>query len=187
MLAYKPNYVAKIRAELDPIFASDAFSCQTAYPVLDSIINEVLRLFPPVLFGSQRVTPPEGLTIGPTAIFIPGDTIVYMPTYQLHRDHRNFVQPNEFVPERWTEKTDMILNRSAFLPFLIGPNNCPGKSLALMEIRSVIARTLREFDVKFPEEVTFDIGFFDGVKDHFVAGVPKIDLVFTQRGGNALP
>lgn len=50
-----------------------------------------------------------------------------------------------------------------------------------MELRSVIARTLNEFDVSFPPGTKFDLSFFDGVKDHFVAGVPKQELVFTAR------
>jgi len=62
-----------------------------------------------------------------------------------------------------------------------GPNNCPGKPLAMMELRSVVARTMNEFDVSFPRGTEFDLSFFRGVKDHFVAGVPKQDLVFTVR------
>lgn len=103
---------------MDPIFATSKFSCQAAYPVLESVINETMRLYPPVLFGSQRVTPPQGLQIGEK--WIPGEMVVYMPSWQLHHDARNFVDPDAFVPERWTSKPEMILNRSAFLPFLIG-------------------------------------------------------------------
>ena len=118
LLAYYPAYVEAIRAELDQLFAESKFSCQTAYPVLESVINETLRLYPPTLFGSQRVTPSEGLQID--SVFIPGDTVVYMPHYQLHHDPRNFVRPEEFVPERWTTKSDMVLNRSAYIPFSMG-------------------------------------------------------------------
>ena len=63
----------------------------------------------------------------------------------------------------------------------IGSTNCPGKSLALMELRSVIARTLNEFDVSLPEGTSLDLSFFKDIKDHFVAEVPKQDLVFTKR------
>jgi cytochrome P450 len=118
LLAYYPAYVKAIRLELDPLFAESNFCCQTAYPVLESVINETLRLYPPALFGSPRVTPSEGLQID--TVFIPGDTVVYMPQYQLHHDPRNFVRPEEFLPERWTVKSDMILNRSAYIPFSMG-------------------------------------------------------------------
>lgn len=77
-MAYYPAYVQKIRDEMDTVFAEERFSCQTAYPVLESVINEAMRLYPPVLFGSQRVTPPEGPQVGDT--FIPGYMVIYMPT-----------------------------------------------------------------------------------------------------------
>jgi cytochrome P450 len=115
---------------MDSVFAESKFSCQTVYPVLESVINETMRLYPPVLFGSQRVTPPEGLRIG--NVYIPGDIVVYMPTWQLHHDPRNFEKPDEFVPERWTSKSEMIFNRGAFLPFLIGKSN-PSKQVHTRE------------------------------------------------------
>lgn len=179
LLAHHRSYVSSIREEMEPIFAASTFSSQTAYPVLESVVSEALRLYPPALFASQRETPREGLQVG--QVFIPGNTVVSMPHYQLHRDPRNFVNPEEFVPERWTTRSDMILNRSASMPFSMGKSNCPGKSLALMEIRSVVARILNEFDVSFPEGVEFNMSFFDDIKDHFVASVPKQELVFTQR------
>jgi cytochrome P450 len=68
------------------------------------------------------------------------------------------------------------------MPFLIGPFNCAGRNLAMMELRSVVARVLHEFDVSFPKGIEFDaINYFDRVKDHFVAGAPKQEIVFTKR------
>jgi hypothetical protein len=54
----------------------------------------------------------------------------------------------------------------------------------MMELRSVIARTVNEFDVSFPPGTKFnELAFFRDVKDHFVAGVPKQKLVFAPRKG----
>ena len=50
---------------------------------LDAVINETLRLHPPVPSGVQRMTPPEGLQIGDT--YVPGDTIVQVPFHTLFR------------------------------------------------------------------------------------------------------
>jgi cytochrome P450 len=52
-------------------------------PCLLSIINETLRLYPPVPSGLQRITPPEGATIA--GRYVPGNMIVTTPTYALHR------------------------------------------------------------------------------------------------------
>lgn len=54
----------------------------------------------------------------------------------------------------------------------------------MMELRSVIARTAHEFDIAFPEGIEFDPEkYFGRVKDHFVAGAPAQELVFTRRRG----
>jgi hypothetical protein len=52
----------------------------------------------------------------------------------------------------------------------------------MMEMRSVIARTVHDYDISFPEAVKFDeIEFFARVKDHFTAGIPNCELVFRRR------
>lgn len=64
----------------------------------------------------------------------------------------------------------------------IGPNNCPGQTLARMELRSVISRVVTEYEFGFPPNSNFDHkAFFANVKDHFVAGIPKQALVFKKR------
>lgn len=118
LLAMFPLYVASIRAELDTVIEESRFSCQASYPALDSFINETLRLYPAALQSSQKVTPPQGITIG--TVHIPGDTVVNMSPYQLHRDPRNFRGPTEFIPERWTTEPEMTLNRNAYIAFSMG-------------------------------------------------------------------
>lgn len=60
-----------------------------------------------------------------------------------------YERPNEFVPERWYSKPDMIRHKSAFLTFAPGPYSCIGKQLALMELRTVIAKIVMTFDIDF--------------------------------------
>lgn len=36
------------------------------------------------------------------------------------KDARSFEQPDEFIPERWTNRPDLIKNKSVFIPFNIG-------------------------------------------------------------------
>lgn len=50
---------------------------------LNAVINETLRLHPPVPTALQRKTPPEGMAIDET--FIPGNTTVICPQYVLGR------------------------------------------------------------------------------------------------------
>ncbi|KAL9130770.1 MAG: hypothetical protein Q9217_001118 [Psora testacea] len=87
-LAQEPQHVEKIRAELEALdIHMNARALQTL-PHLNAFINESLRLHPPVPSGGLRETPPGGLTIGDH--FIPGNTIVDLPVYSLHRRKWNF-------------------------------------------------------------------------------------------------
>lgn len=83
LLANYPEYQAQLLEELTPMFTDGTYLNSRPSPLLDGIIQEALRLYPPVTFTSQRVTPKDGLNIG--TIHIPGETIVSVATWQLHR------------------------------------------------------------------------------------------------------
>jgi cytochrome P450 len=71
---------------VDELFESNSNPDSTALrklKYLQAVIDEALRLYPPVPSGLQRLTPAEGVTIGD--IFVPGDTIVYLPSYTMYR------------------------------------------------------------------------------------------------------
>lgn len=83
-LAQRPDIVAKLRVELDPLFANDQhdLNVQSA-PYLHACITEALRLHPPVPSGVSRLVPTQGVKIGDT--FIPPNTTFWLPTYVIHR------------------------------------------------------------------------------------------------------
>ena len=88
-------------------------------PYLEAIINETLRLKPAVPSGQPRVTPPEGLQV--EEVWIPGETIVFVPQYVIQRDERYFPSGTDFIPERWLDKKEkLIANEDAFFPFQLG-------------------------------------------------------------------
>ncbi|KAH8894611.1 cytochrome P450 [Thozetella sp. PMI_491] len=144
-------------------------------PYLDWVIYETLRLKPPVPGGVQRVTPPEGLQID--EVFIPGDVTVYVPTYAVQRDERFWKDGAEFVPERWD---DLSTEKAPFIAFTRGDFSCPGRNLAMMELRMVISRIAMRYNIAFaPGEdgVKFD----EEIKDTFTFTMLPLHLVFTPR------
>jgi cytochrome P450 len=166
-LAIHPQYIRSIRKEHRA--TESTYSCERPSRMLDAVILESMRLWPSVFFAPQRVSPQQGMTIN--GHYIPGNTIVSMPPFAVNRDPRNFNQPEEFIPERWTSEPELVINKSAFNPFSTGPYNCVGKGLAMMELRSVISRVVNEFDVVLPEGFEKQV-YFGGIKDHFTAGPP---------------
>jgi len=82
-LAKYPHHTAKLRAELGALNEPSSVSLLENCSHLNGIINETLRLQPPVPSGVLRNTPPEGINIGDQ--HVPGDVTVLVPTYTLGR------------------------------------------------------------------------------------------------------
>ena len=60
-----------------------------------------------------------------------------------------FESADEFKPERWLNysRHDNPHHRKSFSPFGGGPRLCPGRSLALLEIKMAMSIICRHFDV----------------------------------------
>ena len=91
-------------------------------PILNGIINETLRLCPPLL-EFQRVAKKD-CTLLNTGIKIPKGTAIAIRPQALHFDPEYFDQPAVFNPERQHESND------AFLPFGVGNRLCVGMRFA---------------------------------------------------------
>ncbi|CZR61640.1 related to pisatin demethylase cytochrome P450 [Phialocephala subalpina] len=180
-IARDPAYADRLREELKPIMQPDGdFDIKDLgnADYLNGMINETLRLHPPVPSGLSRLTPPEGITIGETRV--PGDTIVAVPLWSMGRSPKAWAQPNDFIPERWYSKPELIHHKNAFAPFSIGRYGCIGKNLALMELRTVTALLITKFNVSFaPGENGSNL--LEKSEDYFTIGLADLNLQFTPR------
>jgi len=79
-------------------------------PLLNAVIRESLRLYPPAGGRLGRISPPGGAIIGgyhiPENVFpsLPGlmyQVIVYRPAWSICRDSEIYKDPQEFKPERY--------------------------------------------------------------------------------------
>jgi len=179
-LALEPGMVARLREEIGSLCGADGViehrHIQNA-PLLNGCIDETLRLHPPVPSGVYRKTPPEGVMIGET--YVPGNTVIQLHLYTMARDEKNFVHAEQFIPERFFSKPDLIKNKDAWAPFSIGPYGCIGKNLAYMEIRTLTALLISSFDVALaPGEDGHSL--LHSV-DHFTIGLKPIKMVLTKR------
>lgn len=87
-------------------------------PFLQTVIDETLRLQPPAGSGNAKITPPEGIKIAGT--YIPGQVSVWMPIRAQQRGERFFIDPEDFIPERWTTRPKFVLERRTYTPFNTG-------------------------------------------------------------------
>ena len=116
--------------------------------LLDGVILETLRLFPPV-WANERQAVEEVEEAG--RVWKVGDRAV-ISTYHLHRDPGLWSEPDRFDPARFRPPAEGAWqppHRHAYFPFGAGPHLCIGRHLAMLEMRWILGRLLRTFSVEF--------------------------------------
>jgi len=118
---------------------------------LNAVVEEGLRIYPPVPSNMPRSIPEEGAMI--CGKWVPGGTSVCVAPYPMFHSPSNFAEPDSFIPERWLNDPRFSSDdKAAFQPFSSGPRNCIGKSLAYAEMRLVLAKLLWNFDLELEPE-----------------------------------
>jgi cytochrome P450 len=113
---------------------------------VEAMAHETLRLksVGPLLF--QETNQPVDLD----GMHLPADTIVALLTRSGGLQDNAFIEAEQFRPERWLALPEGVQhehNPSAMMPFGSGPRFCPGRSLALLEIKAVMAMLCRNFSI----------------------------------------
>ncbi|WP_394822280.1 cytochrome P450 [Pendulispora albinea] len=145
----RPDVVASLRKELDRALGDDAMpeSIETAGRLVyaTAIANEVMRLRPVV--PSMFMEANTDVVLGDLAL--PKGTATWVLVRPAARDAENFADPESFRPERWLAQSDSIdaHDTSAYAPFGSGPRICPGRTLALLEMRVALAMIFRNFEI----------------------------------------
>ncbi|KAI1865447.1 uncharacterized protein JN550_008204 [Neoarthrinium moseri] len=120
---------------------------------MNSCLSEAFRLYPPVAMGLPRVVPAGGAKI--CGHYVAEGNIVAVHHYALYRRASVFKDPLEYHPERFLGDPRFANDsRDALQPFHIGPRNCIGRkpSLAYVEMRTILARMLWNFDLRIADE-----------------------------------
>ncbi|OHW89503.1 cytochrome p450 [Colletotrichum incanum] len=118
---------------------------------LQAVINEALRMYPPVPTGiMRRVTDDGGVFLGQ---YVPSGTLVQVWHWPTYHSPENFTLPDLFIPERWLDDPRFASDRKdGFQPFSVGPRNCIGRNLAYAEMRLILARIIWNFDMRLSED-----------------------------------
>ncbi|MFC4408569.1 cytochrome P450 [Haloarchaeobius iranensis] len=141
LLAEHPDVADRLRAEVDEAVDGDRPDTFDVFglELLDRVCSESMRLYPPayVIFREAR----EDVELG--GYEIPADTKLTLPQFRIHRDGRWYDAPDEFRPERWTDRFEESLPEYAYFPFGGGPRHCIGMRFAMLELKLVLATLVR--------------------------------------------
>jgi cytochrome P450 len=176
-LACNQNWQDQLRDELRNVSATANYHVLKDLPIFDAVVNEGLRLHPPVPASLPRIVPSGGGQL--CGFFVPEKTIVSMQCYTTQRNPEVFPNPHVFAPDRWLSKSGPTEEmKSMFMPFSKGTRACIGSHLAMMELKLTTATLVRDLVVTAAS--TMKASDMD-MKDHF-AMMPaggKCELVFT--------
>lgn len=123
---------------------------ESATPIASAILNEALRLAPPV-WVAPRIAVDDVEIDG---VRIPKGAHILVSQFVTQRDPRYFTEPNRFDPGRWTDpEFERGLPRGAYFPFGAGTRKCLGEYFALAEARLILLFVGRRFtlDAAFPK------------------------------------
>jgi cytochrome P450/nitrite reductase/ring-hydroxylating ferredoxin subunit len=146
-LCDNPRWASEIRREADEILGASivAGSHDVASRLVcaGAVASETMRLRPVVPISFHDANVDTSLD----QYFVPKRTTVAPLLRPAAVDPANFFDPSAFRPERWLEDSIRPHNVSAYMPFGTGPRMCPGRSLALLEMKTLLSMLYKNFDV----------------------------------------
>ena len=91
-----------------------------------------------------------------------------------------FVHAQEFIPERWTTRPELVKHSKAFAPFSSGPFGCIGRPLAILNLQTTIVQLLQRFDIELApgkEATTLE----ERTSERFVLAPGSSKMTFRER------
>ncbi|PVH72354.1 cytochrome P450 [Cadophora sp. DSE1049] len=158
LLSQHPEALERIRAEHDEVFGTDLSTVATQLlkqpqkinllPYTTAVIKEAMRLWPAAA-GIRTGTPDTILRDDNGNEYPTEGTAILVLHNALHRNPKYWKEPDAFIPERWLVGPEDPLYpvKGAWRPFEFGPRNCIGQTLVMQDMKTVLAMTLREFDI----------------------------------------
>ncbi|XP_073836497.1 cytochrome P450 4d8-like [Musca autumnalis] len=113
---------------------------------MQCVIKESLRLYPPVPMIGREIT--EDFHYSHSVIgdgVLPAGTQFIMFLFHGLRDPTVFQNSTEFIPDR--QMDSFITSPFISVPFSAGPRNCIGQRFAMLEMKTVLCKILREYEL----------------------------------------
>ncbi|KAF7331038.1 Cytochrome P450 [Mycena venus] len=167
-LSKHPEIQDKLRKDLARFSGTDPTWDQlvSELPYLDAVVQETLRLHPPVIETLRIAAHDDVIPLGTPVVARSGETIssitiakgttVVSPIRCINRSEALWgPDAKDFKPERWFEDVNFpakdLQGHRHILTFHDGPRTCLGKSFALAEFKAALSVLIRNYIFELPD------------------------------------
>ena len=126
-----------------PDLGSASIEQLDALDYIDACAQEAMRLKPVAPFMPLEAV--RDTKVGDMQL--PAGTMVWCVMRHDSVSAQYFSQAQNFDPERWLRQGEQAVSKAVSLPFGAGPRTCPGRYLALLEIKLAVALLLGSFEI----------------------------------------
>ena len=159
-LAKHEEYQQRCRSEVEAAVARHGGELKhetiAELTYLTQCIKEGLRMATPVVYV-ERVLTEDVKVDGYT---LPVGSMVSLDLWSIHHNPDVWDEPFHYNPDRFSPENVRSRHPLAFVPFSAGPRNCIGQTMAMDELKTIIALVLQNFvlsvDDNIPEPVMID-------------------------------
>lgn len=140
LLSQHPEVEERLRAELAAGLGgrSAAMSDLENLPYLKMVIEESMRLYPPVYCTTRGLVSDDEID----GYRLPARSMVLVSSWVTHRLAALWPDPLRFDPERFAPGRKESIPRGAYFPFIAGPRQCIGNVFAMVEAQLILATLL---------------------------------------------
>lgn len=141
LLSLSPEWRERLALEADRVLAGPAELALDGLVETRAVIEEAMRLYPPVASLSREALGPDDLC----GRRIRKGALIIIAPYVLHRHKLLWRDPGAFDPARFLPGARETIDRFAYLPFGAGQRVCIGAAFSLQEAVIVLAHVMRRF------------------------------------------
>ena len=139
LLAEQPALQDELAQEAASAVSGQPSDLVARLPRLRAVLQESLRLYPPVPRFDRQAVGPDRLG---AAEVRPGDIVSIWP-WMLHRHKKYWTDPDAFIADRFAQGEDR--HRFQYLPFGGGGRICVGAQFAMTEALTLLAHWLSQW------------------------------------------
>ncbi|CAF1048044.1 unnamed protein product [Didymodactylos carnosus] len=123
------------------------YSQLTDLHILDAVIHESLRLYPPAPVIVRECVQEHSIGPDEKRIRVPVGATILLNIFALHRSNVHWKDPSQFNYKRWMRNSDGLKPKLAhpfcYLPFSAGNRNCIGQNFAMLESKVILAMLIQ--------------------------------------------